>query len=178
MGKPKALLDTPSGIPLAQHQSELLKQAGCGDVVVVLGADREQIEPQLGSCRCVHNADWERGRPTSVQVGIGAHASFDGLFILPVDTVGMELDTLVVMRTAAEAEHPPALRPTYQGEEGKVVWVSKPVADEVLKMDPSREDARLDVILRPIAMRIEVDDPALLSNVNTPEDWERCKASL
>jgi len=178
MGKPKALLETPAGISLARHQCELLRSTGCREVVVVLGADHEQIASHLGTCRSICNDNWQKGRPTSVQAGIRAHASFDGLFILPIDTVGLKLNTLLAIRAAAENGRPPAVRPTHQGKEGKVVWISRPVAEEVLKMDPSREDARLDVVLRPIAARIELDDPALLSNVNTPEDWERWSALL
>ncbi|MBN1268813.1 MAG: nucleotidyltransferase family protein [Kiritimatiellae bacterium] len=173
MGQPKALLKTPGGIPLARHQAELLSRAGCAEVVVVLGSEAERIAPALSGCRCVVNPDWKEGRMTSVQAAIRAFPSADGFLILPVDTVGVKLDTLKAVLASADERHPPAVRPICGNEDGKVVWISRRCADEILRIDPSREDARLDVVLRSIAVRIDVDDPAIHSNVNTPEDWKR-----
>lgn len=175
MGEPKALLRTPRDIPLALHQEDLLRRAGCEHAVVVLGCDGDRVARALPECCCVQNDRWQQGRITSVQAGLQAAMQYDGFFILPVDTVGVRLETLLTMKSAAERERPPAVRPIYQGEEGKVVWVSKRVAQTLAGWDPAREDARLDVILCPIARTVEVDDPGVLNNVNTPEEWESAK---
>lgn len=181
MGRPKALLPTPSGVPLALHQARLLQAAGCTRVVIVLGCDCAKIAGALsgtGLFECVRNRSWRKGRLSSVQIGLRAVHDPDGIMLLPVDTVGVRVETLMKMREEAESTRPPAVRPTFKGENGKVAWISRSVAREILRMDPTREDARLDVILRPLARRIEVDDPAILSNVNTPEEWERARGAM
>lgn len=38
----------------------------------------------------------------------------------------------------------------------------------LIKLPP---DARVDEWVRPLAKELEVSDPAILRNVNTPEEW-------
>ena len=177
MGQPKALLLTPGGIPLAQHQANLLRDAGCDEVLVVLGRDFELITNQIPGCKTIHNPAWETGRFSSVQAGLRALHVFDGCFILPVDTVGISLKTLEEARDFAERKEPAAIRPTFNGADGKIAWISKQLAAEIARAVTA--DTRLDLILQEKAVRLPVKDPAILNNVNTPEEWGRvCAARL
>lgn len=176
MGQPKALLLTPAGIPLAQHQANLLRDAGCDEALVVLGRDFELITKQIPDCKTAHNPDWETGRFSSVQAGLRALPSFDGYFILPVDTIGVLLQTLEATRDFAEQKKPAAVRPTFNGADGKIAWISKQLAAEISCAKTA--DTRLDLILNEKAIRLPVNDPAILNNVNTPEEWGRVSASL
>ena len=207
MGQPKALLVTPAGIPLAQHQATLLRHAGCDEVLVVLGRDFDHITKQIPNCITICNPDWETGRFSSIQTGLRALHAFDGCFILPVDTVGVSLKTLEATREFAEklwagssafAEalrrdtpdpargsprgfttsgagkpRPQAVRPTFNGADGKIAWISKQLAAEIARAETA--DTRLDLILKEKAVRLPVDDPAILNNVNTPEEWKKLK---
>ena len=170
MGQPKALLLTPAGIPLAQHQANLLRCAGCDEVLVVLGSDFENITNRLPGCKTVRNPEWETGRFSSIQAGLRALQAFDGCFILPVDTVGISLKTLAATRYFAEQKSPVAVRPTFKGADGKIAWISKQFANEITHSETA--DTRLDLILQEKAVRIPVEDPATLNNVNTPEEWK------
>ena len=171
MGQPKALLLTPAGNPLAQHQANLLRDAGCKEVLVVLGRDFEFITNRIPSCKTICNPDWETGRFSSIQTGLRALHAFDGCFILPVDTVGVSLQTLKATRDFAEQIQPTAVRPTFNGADGKIAWISKSLAEELERAETA--DTRLDLILQEKAVRLPVEDPAILNNVNTPEDWKR-----
>ena len=173
MGRPKALLPTPAGIPLARFQAGLLATAGCAEVVVVLGSDFEFIRKRLPHCATTRNPQWETGRFSSVQAGLRALHAFDGCLILPVDTVGVSLRTLQATREFAERNKPAAVRPTFNGSDGKIAWISKELADEITGAETA--DTRLDAILREKAIRFPVDDPAILNNVNTPEEWKNVK---
>ncbi|MBU1694241.1 MAG: nucleotidyltransferase family protein [Verrucomicrobia bacterium] len=168
MGRPKALLPAAGNLPLAQIQADVLRSGGCGRVVVVLGAEAERIRPCLADCDVTLNKDWEKGRFTSVQAGLRALGDFDGCIILPVDAVGLRAETVRTVLAHASEIHAAAVRPTYRGKDGKLLWVSRALAEELLRASPG--DQRLDDLVRERAERISVDDPALLSNVNTPEE--------
>ncbi|MBR4252738.1 MAG: NTP transferase domain-containing protein, partial [Kiritimatiellae bacterium] len=43
MGTPKALLPTPSGLPLAAHQAARLRAAGCAPAAVVIGSAADAV---------------------------------------------------------------------------------------------------------------------------------------
>jgi len=169
MGRPKALLPTGEGSPLALSQVSRLREAGCEPVVIVLGSDFDVIAKHLAGCTVVHNANWEKGRFSSVQCGLRS-LNEDGVVVLPVDTVGVAPETIRQILDFAEEETPVAVRPTYDGNDGKLAWVSNSLAKRITEID---EDTRLDHILRREATALPVDDPAILTNVNTPAEWGR-----
>lgn len=169
MGRPKALLPADGGQPLAVVQAGLLRGGGCVRVVVVLGADFDRIAPGLAGEEVVRNPDWAKGRFTSVQAGLRALGDFDGCVILPVDAVGLRAETVRAVLARADTGAAQAVRPTWRGQDGKLLWVSRALADEWLHAPAG--DQRLDDLVRARAERVAADDPALLNNVNTPADW-------
>lgn len=177
MGMPKALLQTPEGQPLAVEQYLLLEDAGCQPVVVVLGCDYETILPHVTICRVAYNPGWQRGRFSSVQAGLHA-VEAGGYLILPVDTVGVRSATIMDVLEFASGTTAAAVRPTYRGEAGRIAWLSHALAVELLAMDPEGGRTRLDEILKGRAQVMPVDDPAILTNVNTPDEWERALKAL
>jgi len=174
MGTPKALLRTPTGIPLAQQQNRLLTEAGYYPVVIVLGADAERIESELSACEVIHNTAWENGRLSSVQTGLNA-VDADGIFILPVDTAGISVHTLKQVIHYAEQHTHPAIRPTHKNQPGKIAWVSRTTAQHILDLP---QQQRLDDFLQITAVEFPVNDPAILNNVNTPGEWKRISCML
>jgi CTP:molybdopterin cytidylyltransferase MocA len=88
-----------------------------------------------------------------------------------VDTVGVSLKTLEATRDFAEQNKPAAVRPTFNGADGKIAWISEHLANEIAHSETA--DTRLDLILQEKAVRLPVDDPAILNNVNTPEEWKK-----
>jgi CTP:molybdopterin cytidylyltransferase MocA len=176
MGRPKALLAMPDGTPLAAHQARLLREAGCVDPVVVLGADADHIAPRLDGVSAVTNADWPLGRLGSIQTGLRARPGFDGYLILPVDTIGVHRETLVNLLARAAAEPRTAWRPCAMARPGRVVWIGAALADRLLT-EPTA-DVQLDRLLAPVTSLFDVDDVAILNNVNTPEAWARVFATL
>lgn len=176
MGTPKALLPLPDGTPLAVHQAHLLRAAGCARVVVVLGAEADRIAPHLRGCEIVRNPAWASGRYSSVQAGLHALPGFDGYLILPVDTVGVNVATLRALLAAAAERQPPALRPYFKDRSGRLLWIGAATARDLIAAPP--DDRNLDERLASVTERLDVDDPNVTNNVNTPEEWERVRGLL
>ena len=169
MGSPKALLHGPDGIPLAARQAEVLRKGGCNPVAVVAGAHIGEIRAGLPpGLAVVDNPRWAQGRATSVQTGIRALPDADGWLFLPVDAAGVKAETIREILAAAEKESQAVWRPVHQGKKGNLLWVPRTAGPELLQLDP---DARVDAWARPRAHELEVDDPAILRNINTPDEW-------
>ena len=175
MGFPKALLKTPEGLPLALHQLNLLRAAGCAKSAVVLGSEAQRIAKELGDEQVILNPAWESGRPSSILAALKNTAECDGLFILPVDTAGVRPETIRTVLEFAEASGHAAIRPVCRGIRGKLVWLSAPLAGEIVRKNYSE---RLDDFLAERAFEMEVNDPAILRNINTPGDWEEISGQL
>jgi CTP:molybdopterin cytidylyltransferase MocA len=174
MGSPKALLRGSDGIPLAALQKALLRAGGCDPVAVVLGADIARIQKELpADLATVENPRWAQGRASSLQAGIGAFPEADGYLFMPVDAVGVKQATIRAILAAAEKEPQAIWRPVHRGAKGNLLWIPQKAGRELLRLPL---EARVDEWVRPLARPLEVDDPAILRNVNTPEEWAAAQA--
>ena len=169
MGSPKALLRGADGAPLAAKQAETLLAGGCDPVAVVLGSEIERIRRELPEgWRTVENPRWAQGRASSLQAGIGAFPEADGFLFLPVDAAGVKAATVRAILAAAELDPQAICRPVHRGEKGNLLWVPRAAGRALLRLPA---EARVDEWARPLARPVAVDDPAILRNVNTPEEW-------
>ncbi|MGD9613658.1 MAG: NTP transferase domain-containing protein [Kiritimatiellia bacterium] len=169
MGSPKALLCGADGMPLAAHQAVVLRAGGCEPVAIVLGSEIERIRRELPpEWATVENPRWAQGRASSLQAGIGAFPDAAGYLFLPVDAAGVQVATVRATLAAAAGDPAAIWRPTHRGEKGNLLWVPRAAAQELLRLPA---EARVDEWARPRARSVDVDDPALLRNVNTPAEW-------
>ena len=169
MGSPKSLLCGTDGIPLAVKQAAVLMAGGCSSVAVVLGAEAEVICHKLpDDLAVVVNPRWAEGRATSLQAGANAFLEAGGWLFLPVDAAGVKPETIRMILGAVENDPTAVWRPVHQGIKGNLLWISQESRAGLMQLPPG---ARVDEWAQPLARELEVDDPAILRNVNTPEEW-------
>jgi len=197
MGQPKALLPSPDGFPLVIQQASLLFKAGYQSIHIVLGAayadilqalqkhpaitlDLEHSAAEITihqtetvwTCRWSYNVQWENGRLTSMQTGLKQaleNSNLAGCTILPVDTVGVANSTLQHLRDQADRQKVQALRPYYDNKKGNIIWLSRDLCQRIITLEPI--DTRLDQWVQDYATNISIQDPAILSNINTFDEW-------
>ena len=169
MGSPKALLKGADGVPLAVRQAARLRAGGCAPVAVVLGAEIARIRRELPvDLATVENPRWAQGRASSLQAGIGAFPEAEGFLFLPVDAVGVKIETVRATLAAAEQDPAALWRPVHRGQKGNLLWIPRSAGAELMRLPA---DARVDEWARKQARELDVEDPAILRNVNTPEEW-------
>lgn len=170
MGSPKALLPTPSGLPLAAWQASRLHAAGCHPSAVVLGSSYSTIRAALPppDLPTIHNPRWSQGRATSLQAAVAAFPDATGWLFLPIDAIGIRLETLQALLSAAAWNPTVPWRPLHRGQKGNLLWLPRTLAPALASLPP---DARIDDWIAPLATSLDLDDPALLRNTNTPSDY-------
>ena len=169
MGAPKALLPAARGMPLVAFQAALLRAGGCSDVIAVTGCHAREIDDARTGVRLVKNTCWELGRTSSVQAGLSALAHGQAALVLPVDTVGVRPATVAQLLREAHHLHPVALRPVFRGQRGRLAWLAPACIAIIRDLPP---EFRLDAWLAERETLLEVDDDAILRNINTPADWQ------
>ena len=185
METPKALLELDDGTTLLERQVHMLEGAGCKRIACVLGANAELIR---GLDEKVHvdwllNEKWESGQFTSIQMGLAwmLEEGGSGGLIQPVDVVFERVETVrEIVEAAVMTPHLNAIVPAYEERGGHPVYISKDAATELVKIDPDRNDARLDsqISVMPDVIRLKVTDPGILKNVNTQEEWGKIKSEI
>jgi molybdenum cofactor cytidylyltransferase/nicotine blue oxidoreductase len=116
VGGPEALLRLGDK-PLVDHALETLKAAGCGPMVVVLGAAADEVRSvaDLNGAMVVVNPAWGTGLGSSLRAGLKALSSStaEAVVVMPVDMPGV---TVEAVRRVIALPYPDVLVcATYQG---------------------------------------------------------------
>ncbi|MCX7789448.1 MAG: nucleotidyltransferase family protein [Chloroflexaceae bacterium] len=178
MGRPKQLLPW-QGRPLVRHVAEVALASRLAGLVVVLGAYAEEVAGALedldGAVRRVVCAEHARGQAASLRCGLEAvPASAGAVVVLLVDQprVTAELVNRLIIAFEATPEVA-AVAPRYRGQRGTPVLLAQRLFAEVRALEG-------DLGARPVLARyadamhwLDVDDPAVVEDLDTPEDYER-----
>jgi molybdenum cofactor cytidylyltransferase len=174
MGRPKQLLPV-AGQPMVRRVTEAVCAAGLQQVIVVLGAYAQAVARALHGlpAELVTNPAWKDGLSTSIRAGIGAlRPEIDAALLVLADQphLGPELlRTLVVRYWATGA---PIVAPFYQGQRGNPVLFDRALFAELGGVEGDRGGRVLITRHEADLARVDVDDRAVLSDIDTLEDYE------
>ena len=169
LGSPKALTKV-GGKTAVTRICRVLNDADIEDVAVVVGAQADLIAPEVPRpARVVRNRGWERGRSSSVKAGVRALPKGIPLLIWPVDHPAVRLPTIRAMM-ASEG----TLRiPTFEGRRGHPPVFAGSLRDELLALGD--DEPLHNIVHRHVheVVEVPVPDPAILWNVDTPDDLKK-----
>lgn len=173
MGRAKPLLDW-GGRALVAAQVEALEAAGCGPVIVVLGARAAAVRRALPpSVRWTTNAAWREGRAGSIRAGARAIPSHAERIVIA--SVDQPCSAEAVRRTVEALGADPAARiavPRYEGRNGHPPVFNAALLGELRGVSERGEGLReVRRRWRAATIYVEVDEPLVLLNLNTPEDY-------
>jgi len=178
MGSPKALLDF-LGLPFAVRILEALEALEVKTRVVVLGPDAPRIQPAIAAhdCMIVENPEPETGPIASLRGALRALQPLQpsAVLVWPVDLPHVRVSTVERVLEAHRRTGSAVVVPTFGERRGHpVIWGAALFADLLENPDATREGARA-VLHRheQEVVSVPVDDPAVIDQVNTPEDYER-----
>ncbi len=178
MGTPKALLDF-LGVPFAVRILEALEALEVKTRVVVLGPDAPRIQPVLAGHEVllVDNPEPETGPIASLRSALRALQPIQpsAVLVWPVDLPHVRVSTVERLLESYRRTTAPAVLPTFAERRGHpVIWDSHLFAELLESPEATREGAR--AVLRAHeqdVVSVPVDDPAVIDQVNRPEDYER-----
>jgi CTP:molybdopterin cytidylyltransferase MocA len=175
MGRPKALLPV-GGETFIRRILRTLKEGGAAPAVVVVRphADevlREIAEVNLG--RAVVNPDPDRGQLSSLLAGLAAVETpgLEGVLVTLVDVPLVSPATVSTLLARAAESRAAVLRAACHGRHGHPVIFRSAVFDALRAADPA-SGARAVMRAYPVE-DVEVDDPGVAEDVDTPADYDR-----
>ncbi|HEV7921004.1 MAG TPA: nucleotidyltransferase family protein [Thermoanaerobaculia bacterium] len=160
-----------AGRTLIEHVLHNLRHSSADEVVVVLGANAEEIRARVpfGEERLVLNPSYAEGMSTSIQAGLrslpeAAQAAMIVLADQPFVTTG----TYDALLDAYRASRASIVAPTYNGIRGNPVLVDRALFAELMNL---RGDAGCRSIFgdHPM-MKVAVDDQGVVTDIDTPAD--------
>jgi molybdenum cofactor cytidylyltransferase len=175
MGRPKALLEV-GGQTFVRRILDTLRQAGVPEAVVVVRSGMTAVTAEVlasGFGRCVENPDPDRGQLSSLVVGLDAvdRPDVSAALVTLVDVPLVRSSTVAELLARAAASPAPILRATHEGRHGHPVVFRRAVFAALRAADPA---AGAKPVVRALAVEdVEVDDPGVLRDVDTPQDYDR-----
>ncbi len=170
MGCPKALLEYSDGATFLRHLADVFEEAGCS-ALAVLGHDAARIAAEHPGLVTVENESWREGQLSSARAGIGQAVAAGARIVIvhPVDAPGI-LSATVRNLLARSSQHG-TIFPQYRGSPGHPLVLTSASAERVLELKGA---PTLEAVLASIgATALETDDPGVVLNLNSPDDYER-----
>jgi len=178
MGRSKALLDF-RGVPFVVRILEALEALDIKPRLVVLGPDAPRIRPSLAThdCVIVEQPDLEGGEIASLRAALTALDPIRPSAVLawPVDLPHVRVATIERMLERYRLAPAPAVVPSFAERRGHPVLWDRALFQE-LSGSPvaTRHGARAVLLAHEAELAmVPVDDPAVIDDLNTPEDYER-----
>ncbi len=173
MGRPKALLEV-DGETFLRRAVQALATAGCEPVFVVVaeGDDRTAAEAERAGALVLTNPDPGEGPITSFRIALAELAdSVAGVVYLPVDHPMVHTRTVATLLEAALSADAALTVPMYGSERGHPALFGAALFPEL--SDPALEGGARTVVHRhlPEALLVEVDDPGVVTDIDTPEAY-------
>jgi CTP:molybdopterin cytidylyltransferase MocA len=179
MGVPKALLDF-RGAPYVVRILEALEALDVKSRVLVLGPDAAaRVRPAVAGhdCLIVENPDVDGGPIASLRAALAALRGIGPAALLtwPVDLPHVRIATVERLIEAWRRSTPAIVVPTFAERRGHpVIWDARVFGDLETSAAATREGARaITHAHESEVLAVAVDDPAVIDQVNTPEDYER-----
>lgn len=175
LGQPKALARL-EGRTHVERIIAALAEAGVDPIRVVVGADRDRIQPAVPpQATVVHNDGWRLGRTGSLKAGLRTVQLDDAFIVWPVDH---PLATATTLQALLRASDGSVRIPTHRGRRGHPTWFAASLREEVLALG---DDQPLRDVVHRQARRVRevpVDDPGVLLNLDTPDDLKKAEDYL
>jgi molybdenum cofactor cytidylyltransferase len=174
MGRPKALLPI-DGQTFISRIVHTLHDGGVARVAVVVrpSADQIRAEAAAAAAEIVVNPDPDRGQLSSLQAGLEAvdSAAVEGVLVTLVDVPLVSAKTVATLLERARTSSCPILRAACRGRNGHPVIFMRAVFEALRRADPS---AGAKPVVRSYPVEdVEVDDPGVAEDVDTPADYRR-----
>lgn len=177
MGGNKALM-LVNEKPWILTQIQEIRSAGIEDITVVTNAESQTtLESVLADLSpkvtIVTNSHPELGPFSSLQLALMT-TPIKTCFLSPVD-VPLKADTIKKLHQAWLQWGPiQALIPLYNKRGGHPVMLSSDLQKSLLKFAPDHPESRLDFVLKSLSERdkraLDLEDPSVIMNLNTPEN--------
>jgi molybdenum cofactor cytidylyltransferase len=179
MGQAKQLLPL-GGQPMVRCAVEAVCSAGLAQVVVVVGAHAGAVAGALTGLPVdiVVNPAWAEGMSTSVRAGLNAlRPEAQAVVMVLADQPALTPDLVEALLVRYWATGAPIVAPFYRGQRGNPVLFDRSLFPELLAVEGDRGGRALFDRYAQQVERLEVDDPAVVTDIDTHQDYETIRKS-
>ncbi|HWQ40549.1 MAG TPA: NTP transferase domain-containing protein, partial [Desulfosporosinus sp.] len=164
------------GSTVLETAVRIFLNSGIRDIRVVTGHRANELSPIIDrlEVQTIVNANFSEGMFSSITVGVKSlTAGVKGFFLLPVDNPNVNRNTLEKLQTAFFSTEFGIIYPSYQDVRGHPPLIASSYVNKVLAWhEPGGMRALLEQYEHD-AVNVKVEDPGILLDMDTPEDYQQ-----
>lgn len=173
MKSPKMLLPF-KGATIIEKVIENVLQSDADSAVVVLGAEKEKILSVINhyEVQTAVNENYRDGMLSSVRTGLAAIAdNYEAVLIFPGDMplISPEVSNLIIAGYRNSGKG--IIIPAAEGMRGHPILISSALHEEIIKLDDEEGLRQLAKKFPHEVYEISVDDPSILKDIDTREEY-------
>jgi CTP:molybdopterin cytidylyltransferase MocA len=183
MGLPKLLLPFKDG-PLIAGVVKALREGGVDRIVLVTAPDDEELRAwaRWEDIETAVNPEPEHGMLSSIREGIAAlggavEMARRGVTLLvsPADLPNLDPGTVAELLRRMRGSGAPIAQPVFHGKGGHPLAIAPQLIPEIDTLDPEKGLRQLRDRHAAELLEVEVEDPGVAQDVDTPEDYARVR---
>jgi molybdenum cofactor cytidylyltransferase len=179
MGQPKLLLPVGDQ-PMVRRVVRTVLTAGLHRVIVVVGSGADAVRRALAGLpiEIVENRDWSMGLSTSLRLGLRTLGPSDeAALVVLADQPGLTSELILALVRSFHASGAAIVAPSTGGRRGNPVLFGSGLFPELLAVEGDAGAREVIARHRSAMHLVEVDDAALLQDVDTMEDYDSLRES-
>ncbi|MEP6914506.1 MAG: nucleotidyltransferase family protein [Acidobacteriota bacterium] len=179
MGRAKALLRSPGGLTFVHRLARAMCDGGLADTIVVGRPEDAGLRQEVAAIgtpvRFIENPGADAGQLSSVLAGLDAAQNdhLQAVVLAPVDAPLIRPETFAAVAAVFASSGAPIVRAVHGGRHGHPVLFSHAIFEALRRADPAIGARSLVRGQAHLVVNVEVDDPGVLTDVDTPEDYAR-----
>ena len=174
MGRLKQLLPV-NGRPMVHHVASAVVELGLAQVIVVTGAQAGTVGKALADLPVdiVVNESWAEGMSSSMRTGLRAlRPGIQAVLLVLADQPALTADLLQLLVARYRVTGALIVAPFFRGQRGNPVLFDRALFPELLDVRGDRGGRKLVDRYSEQVEQVEVDDPAVLVDIDSPEDYQ------
>jgi molybdenum cofactor cytidylyltransferase len=175
MGESKPFLKFNSSLNFLESIVSEYESAGIHEIIVVVNDEVLSLLENsnsilLQNCKFILNPHPEWGRFYSIKIGLQAVGERSHVYLQNIDNPFVNKNLIQLLM--AETLNADYSVPFFEGISGHPILISGKVINSILQTNEKGSNLR-NILAFFKRSEVKIDDPGILANINTPEDYNR-----
>ena len=161
---------------IIEHTLKVFKNAGIKNITVVIGYQADGLKSVIDrlDVSWVYNENFNEGMFSSIVKGVKSlRPEIKGFLLLPADMPLVKVSTINKILEVYEENKGDIVYPVYKGRRGHPPFISSNLFGNIKRWDGTGGLQELLSRHQEHAYHVEVEDPGILADIDTQEDYDR-----